>query len=213
MKVLNLYAGLGGNRHLIGDDYHGTAIEVTAVEHDHKIADYYMESNPNDTIVISDAHEFLLHHFEKYDVIWSSPPCQSHSRMTRSGRNRKPRYRDFGLYEEVDFLTRYFKGAWLVENVIPSYEPLIPGVKFGRHMVWSSVCISGVPHHASPDGFINRASSDELKEWLGMRYDQNIYYDGNHCPKQVLRNCVHPINGKALFSCLFDSVLGDGDGF
>ena len=42
MKVLNLYAGVGGNRKLWTD------CEVTAVEYTPKIADVYAEQFPDD---------------------------------------------------------------------------------------------------------------------------------------------------------------------
>ena len=38
-----------------------------------------------------------------------------------------------------------------------------------------------------------------LMEWLGIHYEENIYYAGNHCPAQVLRNCVHPDLGLEIF--------------
>lgn len=51
MKVLNLYAGLGGNRKLWGKDH-----DITAVENDEKIAKVYSDLFPNDKLVIGDAH-------------------------------------------------------------------------------------------------------------------------------------------------------------
>jgi len=208
MKILNLYSGLGGNRALLPGVIDGDPVEVTAVELDHAIANYYMENFPGDVMVIGDAHDYLLHHFDKYDIIWSSPPCQSHSRMTAGGRNRKPRYRDFGLYEEIDFLQRYFNGAWVVENVVPAYKPMFEYKLLGRHAYWSSLDLSGVDFIESPRGFSNEASAAELADWLGIKYDYNIYYNGNNCQKQVLRNCVHPRNGLAVFMALVDSVRG-----
>ena len=35
-------------------------------------------------------------------------------------------------------------------------------------------------------------------EWLGIHFEENIYYEGNHCPTQVLRNCVHPLVGEQI---------------
>jgi hypothetical protein len=49
MKVLNLYACLGGNR------YKWTDCEVTAVELDPEAARLYQERFPNDTVIIADA--------------------------------------------------------------------------------------------------------------------------------------------------------------
>ena len=69
MKILNLYAGIGGNRRLWGDH------DVTAVEMDAAIADVYKTRYPNDTVVVGDAVVFLEAHYANYDFIWSSPPC------------------------------------------------------------------------------------------------------------------------------------------
>jgi DNA (cytosine-5)-methyltransferase 1 len=193
VKVLNLYAGLGGNRK-------HWDVEVTAVEYNQKIANIYRNMNPRDIVVVGDAHQYLLDHFSEFDFIWSSPPCQSHSKMIRSGQNRKPRYPDMRLYEEILFLKHNFDGPWVVENVKPYYKPLIEAKEVGRHLFWTNfdfVC-QDIP---APLDFINKtnvAGSEELKMWLGLEYDGNIYYDGNHCPAQVLRNCVHPDLGRCI---------------
>ena len=197
MKVLNLYAGLGGNRKLWPDD-----AKVTAVEYDNKIARVYGDLYQLDAVYVEDAHDFLLHHYQDYDFIWSSPPCQSHSRMIRSGKNRKPRYPDLKLYEEILFLKHNFKGKWVVENVVPYYEPLVPAVQRGRHLFWANFDIPEFEAPTQPKDFINQttvAGSEALKEWLGIHYEGNIYYEGNHCPAQVLRNAVHPEIGKAIY--------------
>ena len=76
MKILNLYAGIGGNRKNWGDTH-----EITAVEYDPKIAAIYRDFFPNDKVIIADAHQYLLDHFSEFDFIWSSPPCQSHSKL------------------------------------------------------------------------------------------------------------------------------------
>ncbi len=77
LKVLNLYAGIGGNRKLWED------VEVTAVEYEPKIAAIYQDFFPNDKVVIGDAHQYLLENFSKFDFIWASPPCPTHSRMNQ----------------------------------------------------------------------------------------------------------------------------------
>jgi len=73
-KVLNLYAGIGGNRKLWED------VDVTAVEWDEDIAEVYQENFPNDNVVVDDAHEYLKNNYRDFDFIWSSPPCPTHSR-------------------------------------------------------------------------------------------------------------------------------------
>lgn len=64
MKILNLYAGIGGNRKLWGEDN-----EVTAIEYDENIAKIYQENFPNDKVIVTDAHEYLLEHFREFDFI------------------------------------------------------------------------------------------------------------------------------------------------
>src|SRR4030042_614598 len=75
LNILNLYAGIGGNRKLWAGD-----IEVTAVEINKKIADIYQENFPYDKVIVEDAHQYLLDHYKEFDFIWSSPPCPTHSR-------------------------------------------------------------------------------------------------------------------------------------
>lgn len=203
MKYLNLYAGIGGNRKLLNKN-----VKVTAIEFDEKIAALYKKLYPEDEVIVTDAHEYLLNNFKDFDFIWSSPPCQSHSKMIRSGRNRKPRYVDLRLYEEIIFLQTNFKGLWVVENVVPFYEPLLPAKKIGRHLFWSNF---DIPDFDPPkfENFINKQNLEnkkELQNWLGIHYTENIYYGNNHCPTQILRNCVHPIIGKKIF----DAAVNDG---
>ena len=203
MKVLNLYAGIGGNRKLWPDD-----AKVTAVERDQKIAGVYRDLYPGDKVFCTDAHQFLLDKFQDFDFIWSSPPCQSHSRMIRSGRNRKPRYPDLKLYEEILLLQNDFDGKWVVENVVPYYKPLIPYDKRGRHVFWSNFYIPEFIPPEQPKNFINTtnlAGKKAMQDWLGIHFDENIYYEGNHCPVQILRNAVHPEIGKVIWDAAIDS--------
>lgn len=132
-KVLNLYAGLGGNRKLWED------VDVVAVEFDERIANVYSRLYPKDFVIIGDAHEYLRENFDRFDFIWSSPPCQTHSRMARATRHSLKRFPDLKLYEEIIFLQTYAKCKWIVENVVPYYEPLIePTRRVGRHVFWSN---------------------------------------------------------------------------
>jgi DNA (cytosine-5)-methyltransferase 1 len=191
LKVLNLYAGVGGNRKLWED------VEVVAVEHDPKIAAVYQKLYPNDEVFVDDAHGFLLDTFEFFDFVWSSPPCQSHSRMVKAGRNRKPRYPEMDMYQEIIFLQHFFKGGWIVENVKPYYKELIPPTKtVGRHWFWANFDFEAedIPR---PTNFINSVK-DGLMEWLDIYYEEKLYYGTNKCLGQVLRNCVHPKIGKAI---------------
>jgi len=77
-KVLNLYAGIGGNRKLWSD------VDVTAVEWDEDKAEVYRDHFPDDEVIVTDAHEYLLEHFREFDFIWSSCPCPTHSQIRKS---------------------------------------------------------------------------------------------------------------------------------
>ena len=138
MKILNLYAGIGGNRKIWGDEH-----EVTAVEINKDIAAIYQDFFPNDKVIVTDAHKYLLEHYKEFDFIWSSPPCQSHS-GTNHFLNAQGiiRYPDMELYQEIIFLRHFCKCKWIVENVIPYYNPLIKPKIIGRHCFWSNFLIS-----------------------------------------------------------------------
>ena len=51
MRILNLYAGIGGNRTLW--DGH----EITAIENDSEIAKAYSDRFPQDEVIVGDAHQ------------------------------------------------------------------------------------------------------------------------------------------------------------
>ena len=116
-RILNLYAGIGGNRKL----WNGN-IKVTAVEHDPKIAKIYQDFFPNDKVIIGDAHQYLIDHYSDFDFIWASPPCPTHSGcnyfLVGAGTIRYP---DMSLYQEIIFLQHFFKGKYCIENVEPYY--------------------------------------------------------------------------------------------
>ena len=139
-KILNSYASLGGNRYKWDEV---ADIEVTAVELDPEIAKLYQERYPNDTVIVGDAHKYLRENYERFDFIWASPPCPTHSKLQLAWKNMKRRnfdmpYPDLKLYEEIIFLQHYFDGKYCIENVIPYYEPLIPAKKRGRHLYWTN---------------------------------------------------------------------------
>ena len=167
MKILNLYACLGGNR------YKWTDCEVTAVELDPELARLYKIRFPNDTVIIADAHQYLLDHYKEFDFIWSSPPCPDNSRA-RFWRHSEsnPVYPDLRLYQEATFLEHHFKGKYTIENVIPYYEPLIPAQKRGRHLYW---CNFKLPQDLGEREF-QMAGLDEVNR-LCEFHDYAIHHD------------------------------------
>src|SRR3990167_3285246 len=114
MKILNLYAGIGGNRKLWGDSH-----EITAVEYVPEIAKIYQDLFPLDRVVVADAHEYLLKHYKEFNFIWASPPCPTHSRARYGlgfhGGKVEGVYADMKLYQEIILLKHHFKGKWCVE--------------------------------------------------------------------------------------------------
>lgn len=163
MKILNLYACLGGNRYKWGDEH-----DITAVELDPELARMYQERFPNDTVIVADAHQYLLDHYKEFDFIWSSPPCPSHSRArywnsSNYDTTTEAIYPDMKLYEEILFLQHYYRtGKFVVENVIPYYEPLIPAIKRDRHLYWTNFKLPSVLSTRDISGVVSSAKN-ELK--------------------------------------------------
>lgn len=207
IKLLHLYAGLGGTTELLNEEL----FEITHVELNEQIAEVLQNRKPNQKVIIADAHQYLLDHYKSFDMVISGIPCQTHSKMNKATRHNMVRYPDGRLFEEIIFLRTYFKGAWFVENVVPYYEPYGNPKRLGRHLFWSNFEIPemlDVPK--SPKGMMNLAAVGQKKEmmdWLGIHYDKNIYYGNNHCPVQILRNCVHPKLGKHVIDSAVNNYL------
>jgi len=202
LKILNLYSGIGGNRKHWGDTH-----KITAVELNPKIAKIYQDFFPNDKVVVADAHQYLLEHFEEYDFIWSSPPCPSHSRVrinsaVARGQN-KPIYPDMKLYEEILLLKHYFNGKWCIENVVAFYEPLIRPHEFGNHFFWANFHIRGI----RVGNREHDAKVDKLEERKG--FDLSKYNNIGVEKKKILRNCVEPELGLHILNESQRDIQGD----
>lgn len=203
-KILNLYACLGGNRYKWDEvaKEKGIEIKVTAVELDEELARLYKERFPNDKVIVADAHQYLLENFKNFDFIWSSPPCPSHSRVRFSQKNREncdAVYPDFKLYEEVVLLDNYFNGKYVVENVIPFYEPLIPAKKRGRHLYWTNFLLpTDIGERKEGNGIISKANNEV--DVLCKFHDYDFYkYKGTQRRDKIARNLVDYEAGKTIF--------------
>ena len=206
MKILNLYACLGGNRYKWDEV---ADIQVTAVELDPEAARLYKERFPNDTVIIADAHEYLLNHYKEFDFIWSSPPCPTHSRArywnsSNYDTTTEAIYPDLKLYEEILFLQHYYKtGKFVVENVIPYYEPLIPAQKRGRHLYWTNFIL---PNNLNDRQIQIGAGKDELKRLCEFHdYDFNKY-NGTQSVIKMARNLVDYEAGKTILETALNIV-------
>ena len=199
MKILNLYACLGGNRYKwneVKDD-----IEVTAVELDPEAARLYQERFPNDKVIVADAHKYLLDHFKKFDFIWSSPPCPTHSTVRNTQKNTKTfvfKYPDMKLYEEIIFLDTFYKGKYVVENVVPYYKPLIPAKKRGRHLYWTNFLLPSNVNERKLDGILCEMRNEFNTLCKFHDYDFRKY-KGEQSRKKMARNLVDYEVGKTIF--------------
>ena len=208
MKILNLYAGIGGNRKLWGNEH-----EIIAVEINPEIAKIYQDFFPNDKVVVDDAHQYLLEHFKEFDFIWSSPPCPSHSRMRflcHEQEGKPDKYPDMKLYEEILFLKYWFKGKWVIENVLSYYSPLIKPYISGKHYFWSNFHITNLNLNSRN---IKRVSPHKehirQKERL-FGFDLNNRLSGQK-GQEIMNNCVEPRLGLYIFNCAFNIKQGKFD--
>ncbi|KKL13786.1 hypothetical protein LCGC14_2522270 [marine sediment metagenome] len=193
-KVLNLYAGIGGNRKLWEN------VEVTAIENDYNIVKIYQDNFPNDKVIVEDAHKYLLEHYEEFDFIWSSPPCPTHSRIRNEagvgvGQN-KPVYPDMILYEEIIFLNYNFKGKWVVENVIGYYKPLIRPIVYKEHYFWANFVIDGKKN-------MDRGHMGSMEDLRSIKKFDLSKYKKDIDERKLLRNCTESETGLYIFNSAF----------
>ena len=198
-KILNLYACLGGNRYKW--DEVADNLEITAVELDPEAARLYKERFPKDEVIVADAHQYLLDHYKEFDFIWSSPPCPSHSRArywnsSNYETTTEAIYPDMKLYEEILFLQHYFKtGKFVVENVIPYYEPLIISKKRGRHLYWTNF---NLPTDLNDRRIQIGAGKNELNKLCEFHKIDVLDYNGKQSLIKIARNLVDYEAGKTI---------------
>jgi DNA (cytosine-5)-methyltransferase 1 len=137
MKILNLYACLGGNRYKW--DEVADNLEITAVELDLEAA---------------------------------------------------------RLYQEILFLQHYYKhGKFVVENVIPYYEPLIHAQKRGRHLYWTNF---NLPNDLNDRRFAISSAKQELKGLCDFHNYDFTKYEGEQSVLKMARNLVDYEAGKTI---------------
>lgn len=204
-KILNLYACLGGNRYKW--DEVSENLEITAVEIDPELAKLYKDRFPNDKVIVADAHQYLLDHYKEFDFIWSSPPCPTHSRLKKSqtnNGNHKPEYPDMKLWQEVLFLQHFFKGKFVVENVIPYYEALFNPNKRGRHLYWTNF---NLPNNLGERVPNSDWSSDGLKRLREYHEIDLTNYKGKQRKDKLTNNLVDYEAGKTILATALNIQL------
>ncbi|HPJ76975.1 MAG TPA: DNA cytosine methyltransferase, partial [Clostridia bacterium] len=167
---------------------------------------------PEDTVIVEDAHEYLLNNFKNFDFIWASPPCQSHSVCNHFLKGQGIyRYPDMKLYQEIIFMQNFFEGKYVIENVKGYYEPLIQPQTLGRHYFWSNFFIKHKEINYTQIGTMNRQASKDSQRKAIIREAQIPELIDLHGlndldiklknKRQVLRNCVYPELGKHILNC------------
>jgi DNA (cytosine-5)-methyltransferase 1 len=110
-----------------------------------------------------------------------------------------PVYPDMKLYQEIIFLSKHCKDSkWNIENVIPYYNPLIPGQKIGRHMFWNNFTIKQSELKLTNNYAVQSGAQGPLQELFGFNLDGIKF---NQRKDKMLRSCVLPELGKHIFDC------------
>ena len=214
MKILNLYAGLGGNRLGFEKFYteRGIDIEVTAVEQNADVAAYYQKRFPQDEIFLCNVKDFIekkenLKKILSSDLIWGSPPCQSHSRVVLPNKNRFLKMPNMHLYRLIILLMQ-LDMPWIVENVYPFYhkhisELFLPQTFVERHAFWTNQEIQKRKYSIGKGIIIENAKVSELEAY------HDIYLGKLTNKRQYLRNCINWRTTMKVLEMLQQKKIGD----
>ena len=93
----------------------------------------------------------------------------------------------------------YFKGIFIVENVVPWYDPLIEGVKIGRHIFWSNIDLTNIKYVLKPSHELNIKNMQDFKG-----FDLSPYKNINK--RMLLRNCVDYRLSIQIFNEVFSQI-------
>lgn len=202
MRVLNAYAGIGGNRHLWPAEW-----DITAVELDERIAAEYARRYPQDQTLVEDAHAFVLERAHQFDAVWTSPPCPTHSRIQRTLVSRFGKTEpDPRLWLEIEHLQQLGR-RYVVENVHTYYAPPIaPDVVTDRHYYW----VSAAPALINPYEVVKLArahsTSDEIADSYGL---ERLAPGSVSDRRKTMRNAVVPLEGLQIAEAAFEAPTED----
>ena len=108
-------------------------------------------------------------------------------------------YVDMNLYQEIILLQSYFKGNWIVENVIGYYKPLILPKESGKHYFWANFNIGSFKVKSRN----HDATIKEMERYKGFNLKG---IDLGHRKDVILRNCIEPELGLHIFECAFKEI-------
>jgi len=103
------------------------------------------------------------------------------------------------LYSEILLLDYHFKGKYVVENVIPYYEPMLNPKKRGRHLYWTNF---NLPNSLSNRGGKlkeAKTNSESLKHYNSFHDYDFTKYKGKQLILKIGRNLVDYEAGKTIF--------------
>ena len=121
MKILDLFCGAGG----AGYGYFLADFEVIGIDNKE-------QKNYPFKFVLSDAFIYLKDHYNEFDAIHASPPCQQYTKSAKQWRKLGKKYPD--LIEECRSLLTKTNKPFIIENVpnSPLINPVIlNGYNFG----------------------------------------------------------------------------------
>lgn len=112
------------------------------------------------------------------------------------------KYPDMSLYEEILLLQHKARPdqRWVVENVIPWYEPLIPAQQINRHLYWANFDIPPMP---KLNENLRAIQIPELQRLHGIDLSPHSLPN----KRQVLRNMVPPKVGAHILDSAWAGVL------
>ena len=114
------------------------------------------------------------------------------------------KYPDMKLYEEIIFLQTFFKGKYVIENVIPYYEPLIPAQKRHRHLYWTNFIL---PTKLTDREVRISTGTNEVQKLCDF-HDYNFsQYKGEQRTDKIARNLVDYEAGKTIFATALNIEL------
>jgi len=109
------------------------------------------------------------------------------------------------LYEEVLLLQHFHKGGFVVENVIPYYEPLIAAHRRGRHLYWTNFNLPMDIGERECKNFI-KANVSDLSKFHDYDFTK---YKGEQRMDKMARNLVDYEVGKTILEAFLGLELSN----
>ena len=106
------------------------------------------------------------------------------------------------LYQEIIFLDKIYVGKYVVENVIPYYQPLIPAQKRHRHLYWANFNLPKVLTTRKSISW--QQATNELSMWCDFHEYDFKKYEGKQRRNKIARNLVDYEAGKTIFQTVVD---------